>query len=200
MDPYAFDASVSNGEYSIIAGIDEAGRGPLAGPVVAAAVILGSTRIDGLRDSKKVPEAERKELFSQIMSTCRVGIGTAGADIIDSINILNATKKAMFDAVNCLGVVPELLLVDAVTIPGISIQQAAFIRGDNKSACIAAASIIAKVTRDRIMQEYHSEYPAYGFNKHKGYGTKEHMDRLREHGPCLIHRRSFEPVKSQAFF
>jgi ribonuclease HII len=134
------------------------------------------------------------------MSTCRVGVGTAGADFIDSVNILNATKRAMLDAVNSLEVLPELLLIDALTIPGISVKQVAFIKGDAKSACIAAASIIAKVTRDRIMMEYHAEYPMYGFNNHKGYGTKEHMDRLREHGPCPIHRRSFEPVKSQVFF
>jgi ribonuclease HII len=200
MDPYAFDEAAGNGEFSIIAGIDEAGRGPLAGPVVAAAVVLGSARIDGLRDSKKVPEAEREKLFSLIMSTSRVGVGTVGADVIDSINILNATKRAMLEAVTCLVVVPELLLVDALTIPGISVQQMPFIKGDAKSACIAAASIIAKVTRDRIMIAYHAEYPHYGFNHHKGYATKEHMDKLREHGPCPIHRRSFSPVRAQMLF
>jgi ribonuclease HII len=200
MDPYAFDEAAGNGEFSIIAGIDEAGRGPLAGPVVAAAVILGSARIEGLRDSKKVPEAERETLYKQIMSTSRVGVGTVGADVIDSINILNATKKAMFVAVTNLGLIPQLLLIDALTIPGLSSPQIAFIKGDDKSACIAAASIIAKVTRDRIMMEYHAEYPHYGFNKHKGYATKEHMDKLREHGPCPIHRRSFEPVRAQTLF
>jgi ribonuclease HII len=200
MDPYAFDESVGNGEYFVIAGVDEAGRGPLAGPVVAAAVILGGPRIEGLRDSKKVPFAERETLFNQIMLSSRVGVGIVGADIIDSINILNATKKAMFEAVTSMGTIPELLLIDALTIPGISTQQMPFIKGDAKSACIAAASIIAKVTRDRIMMDYHDEYPHYGFSNHKGYGTKEHMAKLREHGPCPIHRRSFEPVKSQMFF
>jgi ribonuclease HII len=198
MDPYAFDEAAAGGEFSIIAGIDEAGRGPLAGPVVAAAVILGGGRIEGLRDSKKVPEAERETLFSCIMSTCRVGIGIVAADEIDRINILNATKKAMFDAVTDLGTIPQLLLVDALTIPGIPAQQKPFIKGDDKSACIAAASIIAKVTRDGIMKAYHSEYPEYGFDRHKGYGTKAHLAALGKYGPCPIHRRSFDPVRSMA--
>jgi ribonuclease HII len=200
MDPYAFDELAANGKFSIIAGIDEAGRGPLAGPVVAAAVILGRDRIAGLRDSKKIPETEREALFGLIVSAASVGIGIVAADEIDRINILNATKKAMFEAVSGLGKTPELVLTDAVTIPGLSIPQVPFIKGDDKSACIAAASIIAKVTRDRIMLRYHAEYPHYGFNNHKGYATKEHLDKLREYGPCPIHRKSFEPVREQTLF
>jgi ribonuclease HII len=200
MDPYAFDEAAANGEFSVIAGVDEAGRGPLAGPVVAAAVILGGDRINGLRDSKKVPGPEREELYRQILLYSRVGTGIVGAEEIDEINILNAAKKAMFNAVSALGVIPELLLVDALIIPGVSSRQLPIIKGDDKSACIGAASIIAKVTRDRIMLQYHDEYPHYGFNNHKGYATKEHMDKLREYGPCPIHRRSFEPVRVQKLF
>jgi ribonuclease HII len=200
MDPYAFDEAAANGEFSVIAGVDEAGRGPLAGPVVAAAVILGGNRINGLRDSKKVPAQEREELYRQILLYSRVGTGIVGAKEIDAINILNAAKKAMFDAVSALGVIPELLLVDALIIPAVSSRQLPIIKGDDKSACIAAASIIAKVTRDRIMLQYHAEYPRYGFNNHKGYATKEHLDKLREYGPCPIHRRSFEPVRAQKLF
>jgi ribonuclease HII len=200
MDPYAFDEAAAKGEFSIIAGIDEAGRGPLAGPVVAAAVILSQGRIEGLRDSKKISRTEREALFGLIMSTACVGVGIIAADEIDRINILNATKKAMFEAVTNLGLIPQLLLIDALTIPGISTRQMPFIKGDDKSACIGAASIIAKVTRDRIMLQCHAEYPHYGFNNHKGYATKEHLNKLKEYGPCPIHRRSFEPVRSQTLF
>lgn len=202
MDPYSFDESAGNGEFSIIAGVDEAGRGPLAGPVVAAAVILDrSMRISGIRDSKKVPEAEREELYALILSSARVGVGIVDIDEIDRINILNAAKKAMFQAVTNLDgrqelLSPVLILVDALTIPGIKTRQIPIIKGDAKSACIAAASIIAKVTRDRIMTEYHAAFPHYGFHNHKGYATKEHLECLRLHGPCPIHRKSFYPVMS----
>ena len=199
MDPYEFDESAANGEFSIIAGVDEAGRGPLAGPVVAAAVILDrSIKISGVRDSKKVPQAEREELYAIILSLGRVGIGIASAENIDRINILNATKKAMYDAVAELGVLPELLLIDALTIPNIQTRQMPVIKGDAKSASIGAASIMAKVTRDRIMMEYHATYPCYGFNRHKGYATKEHLECLKKYGPCPIHRKSFYPVMSLA--
>ena len=197
MDPYEFDEAVANGEFSIIAGVDEAGRGPLAGPVVAAAVILDiRTKIHGVRDSKKVPEAEREELYQFILSVSLVGVGIIGPEEIDSVNILNATKRAMFDAVDALGARPELLLIDALTIPNIRTKQMPIIKGDAKSACIAAASIIAKVTRDRIMLQYHSDYPQYGFDKHKGYATRQHLENLRKYGPCPIHRKSFYPVMS----
>jgi ribonuclease HII len=199
MDPYEFDESAANGAFSIIAGVDEAGRGPLAGPVVAAAVILDrSIKISGVRDSKKIPQAEREELYAIILSLGRVGIGIANAEKIDRINILNATKKAMYDAVAELGVLPELLLIDALTIPNIQTRQMPIIKGDDKSASIGAASIMAKVTRDRIMMEYHAVYPCYGFNRHKGYATREHIECLRKYGPCPIHRKSFYPVMSLA--
>ncbi len=197
MDPYAFDASAVKGKFAVVAGIDEAGRGPLAGPVVAAAVILDrKKKIKGIRDSKKVPEAEREELYELIMSSSRVGVGIVGADEIDRINILNATKKAMCNAVADLGEVPELLLIDALSLPNIKTEQMSIIKGDAKSASIAAASIIAKVTRDRIMMEYHQTYPCYGFDNHKGYATKKHLESIAKHGPCPIHRRSFAPVMS----
>ncbi len=197
MDPYEFDESAGNGEFSIIAGVDEAGRGPLAGPVVAAAVILDRRiKIGGVRDSKQVPEAEREKLYQLILSSSRVGVGTADTGEIDRINILNATKKAMYDAVVNLGAFPELLLIDALIIPNIETRQMPIIKGDCKSASIAAASIIAKVTRDRIMMQYHEAYPEYGFDKHKGYATKRHLESLRRYGPSPIHRKSFYPVMS----
>lgn len=197
MDPYEYDESAGNGEFIVIAGVDEAGRGPLAGPVVAAAVILDRTRkISGVRDSKKVPEAERNELYEMILSSGSVGIGIVDAGEIDRINILNATKKAMSIAVAGLGSPPELLLIDALTIPGIETRQIPIIRGDAKSASIAAASIIAKVTRDRLMAEYHILFPEYGFGSHKGYATRQHIEVLHRRGPCPIHRKSFYPVMS----
>jgi len=171
--------------------------GPLAGPVVAAAVILDrSIKISGVRDSKRIPQAEREELYEIILSVGRVGIGVADEEKIDRLNILNATKKAMFDAVAELGVLPELLLIDALTIPNIQTRQLPIIKGDAKSASIGAASIIAKVTRDRIMLAYHAVYPCYGFNRHKGYATREHLECLMKYGPCPIHRKSFYPVMS----
>jgi ribonuclease HII len=197
MDPYDYDESAGNGEFHVIAGVDEAGRGPLAGPVVAAAVVLDrGCRIKGVRDSKKIPEAEREELYGLIMSSGRVGIGMADAEEIDRINILNATKQAMRRAVYNLGILPELILIDALTIPGISAHQIPIIKGDAKSASIAAASIIAKVTRDRIMMKFHDDFPWYCFNNHKGYATREHLECLKKHGPCPIHRKSFYPVMS----
>ncbi|HMK61576.1 MAG TPA: ribonuclease HII [Dissulfurispiraceae bacterium] len=197
MDPYDYDESAGNGEFSVIAGVDEAGRGPLAGPVVAAAVVLDKgQRISGLRDSKKVPEAERETLYRIILSSGMVSVGVIDADEIDRINILNATKKAMHLAVMGLESIPELLLIDALTIPGVSVKQIPIIKGDAKSASIAAASIIAKVTRDRMMMDYHATFPQYGFDHHKGYATRKHLECLKLHGPCPIHRKSFHPVIS----
>lgn len=186
-------------EFELIAGIDEAGRGPLAGPVVAAAVILPKDRpILYVNDSKQLSEKKREELFPVIMTEAvAVGVGMAGPELIDEINILQATYEAMRHAVadlirpNGSAVIPDLLLNDAVRIPGLPMRQVPIIKGDAKSCSIAAASIIAKVTRDRIMREYDSIYPEYGFAKHKGYGSKEHIEALRSYGPCPIHRRSF---------
>ncbi len=181
------------GDYHFICGIDEAGRGPLAGPVVAGAVILPKDDpILYLNDSKKLSEKKRAMLYEEIMAcAAAVGVGMASHTRIDEINILQATYEAMRAAVKNLPVKPEILLNDAVTIPEVDIPQVPIIKGDAKSVSIAAASIIAKVTRDRIMVEYDKEFPGYGFAGHKGYGTKAHIEALKELGPSPIHRRTF---------
>ena len=178
---------------SLICGVDEAGRGPLAGPVAAGAVILPKDcMILYLNDSKKLSEKRREELFWEIREKAvSYSVGIVGPERIDEINILQATYEAMCQAVSGLGVVPDLLLNDAVTIPELAIPQVPIIKGDAKSVSIAAASILAKVTRDHLMEEYDRQFPQYGFAKHKGYGTAAHVAALREFGPCPIHRRSF---------
>lgn len=196
MDLYRYDEALIKDGASIIAGIDEAGRGPLAGPVVAAAVILRRMEVfDGLRDSKKVPPNERKRLFWELL--CRsvdIGVGIVEAETIDRINILNATKSAMAMAVRDLSIKPDLLVIDAVKLNSSGIGQVSIIKGESKSASIAAASIIAKVVRDGIMEHYEEIYPEYGFAKHKGYATSLHINRIALHGPCPIHRKSFKKV------
>lgn len=179
--------------FSHICGIDEVGRGPFAGPVVAAAVILPKDcDILYLNDSKKVSAKKREALYDEIYEKAvAVGIGMVSEKVIDEINILNATYEAMRMAVSKLSVVPDLLLNDAVTIPGIDIEQVPIIKGDAKSASIAAASIVAKVTRDRMMEEYDQIYPQYQFAKNKGYGTKAHIEAIKEAGICDLHRRTF---------
>lgn len=176
-----------------ICGIDEVGRGPLAGPVVAGAVILPKDeKILYLNDSKKLSEKKREELYDVIMEKAvATGIGEVSWKVIDEINILNATYEAMRIAISKLKVTPDILLNDAVTIPKVSIRQIPIIKGDAKSASIAAASIIAKVTRDRMMVEYDKAYPEYGFAGNKGYGSAEHIAALKKYGPTPIHRRSF---------
>lgn len=176
-----------------ICGIDEVGRGPLCGPVVASAVILPKDcQILYLNDSKKLSEKKREELYDVIMEQAiAVGVGMASPQRIDEINILQATYEAMRQAISALKVKPAVLLNDAVTIPGVEIPQIPIIKGDAKSVSIAAASIIAKVTRDRMMVEYDRIYPGYDFASNKGYGTKAHMEALRTVGPCEIHRRTF---------
>jgi ribonuclease HII len=186
----------------LLAGIDEAGRGPLAGPVVAAAVVLPpSIIINGLKDSKQTTENERIRLFWEIISCALdVGVGIVTADIIDKINILNAAKQAMADAVKDLTLKPDILMIDAVRLPDMGIAQSSIIKGESISASIAAASIVAKVTRDDIMSDYHEKYPRYAFREHKGYCTKKHVELLRMHGPCPIHRKSFQvPVAGLPF-
>ena len=180
-------------QYSYICGIDEAGRGPLAGPVVAGAVILPrGCEILHLNDSKKLSAARREELYDEIMEKAvSVGVGMASPARIDEINILQATYEAMRQAVDSLSTEPELLLNDAVTIPEMTIPQVPIIMGDAKSVSIAAASIIAKVTRDRLMIQYDDILPGYGFAQNKGYGSKEHIEALKSLGPTPIHRRSF---------
>lgn len=176
-----------------VAGIDEAGRGPLAGPVVAAAVILPKDIfLPFLNDSKKVTEKRRDVLFDQIkQEAIAYGIGIASNALIDEINISQATYEAMREAISKLNKTPDILLVDAVHIPGISIKQVGIVKGDAKSVNIAAASILAKVTRDRLMLEYDKIYPEYGFASNKGYGTAKHIEALKACGACDIHRRSF---------
>jgi ribonuclease HII len=176
-----------------ICGIDEVGRGPLAGPVVAGAVILpADCLILYLNDSKKLSEKRREEVFTEIKEKAvAFGLGYASPARIDEINILNATYEAMREAIAALAVVPQILLNDAVTIPAVDIKQVPIVGGDGKSVSIAAASIIAKVTRDRLMREYDEVFPGYGFAAHKGYGTAAHIAALRELGPCPIHRRTF---------
>ncbi len=176
-----------------IAGVDEAGRGPLAGPVVAAAVVLRpGTMIEGIDDSKLIPEDEREKLFSMITAKAAAfGVGIVGHDEIDRINILEATYRAMHAAVESLPVQPEFLLIDGNSFPATSCSCRTIVKGDARSISIGAASIVAKVTRDRLMREYHCIYPEYGFDRHKGYGTAAHLEALRIHGPCPIHRKTF---------
>ena len=176
-----------------IAGMDEAGRGPLAGPVVAACVILPPGFLaDGVNDSKKVAPEKREKLYIIIMNEAlSVGIGIIDEQTIDRINILNATKMAMVDAYKKLSLKPDILLVDALKLDEIDIEQSNIIKGDTLSISIASASIIAKVTRDRIMTEYDGLYPEYGFAKHKGYATADHLKAIRQFGVCAIHRKTF---------
>ncbi len=179
-----------------IAGVDEAGRGPLAGPVVAAAVILPlDTLISGLNDSKALSEKRRAELFETIHNTAlAIGVGKASPQEIDKYNIRNATHQAMCEALTALSISPDRVLIDGNAIPGSPFPEQAVIGGDRASLSIAAASVIAKVTRDRLMIDYHAQYPAYGFASHKGYGSADHLAALQKHGPCPIHRQSFQGV------
>jgi ribonuclease HII len=181
-----------------IAGLDEAGRGPLAGPVVASAVILPKDLVlPGLRDSKKLTALQRDRFFEEINGCATaVGVGRVDPEVIDRINILKATHLAMTRALNHLTVVPDYLLIDALTLPGLQTPQKALIRGDDLSQTIAAASVIAKVTRDRLMLEYDLLYPEYHFRSHKGYGTAEHLEALERFGPCPIHRMTFRRVRA----
>lgn len=180
-------------DFHCICGVDEAGRGPFAGPVIAGAVVLPvGLKIEGLNDSKQVSAKRREELYEEILEKAiSVGLGLSSPDRIDEVNILQATYEAMQHAVEDLDVVPDLLLNDAVTIPQIPIKQVGIIKGDARSLSIAAASIMAKVTRDRLMVEFAELYPEYGFEKNKGYGSEQHRMALKKYGPCPIHRHTF---------
>ena len=190
-----FENELYNNEINFIAGIDEVGRGPLVGPVVTAAVILPKDFYDErINDSKKLTEKKRELLYDDIMENAlSVGIGISSPEVIDEINILNATKKAMIEAINNLSIKPEHLLIDAVKLD-IDIPQTSIIKGDAKSQSISSASIIAKVTRDRMMVELDKKYPMYDFKHNKGYGTKKHIEALYKYGPLKEHRKSFAPV------
>lgn len=178
--------------------MDEAGRGPLAGPVVASAVIVRDfsfSRLSCVNDSKKMTPGARELAFYEIAQKCVVGISIIGHEVIDEINIFQASMRAMREAVAGLGVLPDCLLVDGPHKPGVATRQVPIKGGDAHSFSIACASIVAKVTRDRLMLDYDKIYPEYGFKSHKGYGTQEHFEALDKYGPCGIHRMSFEPVR-----
>ncbi|MEY2684080.1 MAG: Ribonuclease [Pseudomonadota bacterium] len=181
----------------LVAGVDEAGRGPLAGAVVAAAVILDDrVLIPGLADSKKLSALQRDRLYDVIRAKALCcSVAEASVEEIDRLNILQATLLAMRRAVEGLRLKPALVLVDGNRLPVLDVRAEAIVKGDAKVAAISAASILAKVTRDRQLLDHHAAYPAYGFDRHKGYGTADHLQALREHGPCPLHRRSFAPVQ-----
>jgi ribonuclease HII len=186
--------------YSLIAGMDEAGRGPVAGPVVAGLIILPKNLsgpwVKDIRDSKVMTRLQREDVFAHLQGEA-LGFqsGAASALEIDELGIVPATRLAMTRALNSLALLPQYLLLDAFPLPGVDIPQSAIIKGDATCLSIAAASVVAKVTRDRMMVELDTQFPGYGFAKHKGYGTGEHIRRLEELGPCPIHRFSFEPIK-----
>lgn len=194
MPDYEFEKAAVNSGFSCICGVDEAGRGPLAGPVCAAAVILPEgVVIEGLDDSKKLTEKKRERLYDIIKQTAvaySVAYGTL--EEIETVNILEATYLAMNRAIEGLTVKPDFALIDGNRVPrGIKIPCETIVKGDSKSMSVAAASVLAKVTRDRLMLEYDKKYPEYNFKKHKGYGTKEHTELIKQYGPCEIHRLSF---------
>ena len=198
MDLTLLEREIRMQGYRRIAGVDEAGRGPLAGPVVAAACIIPEgVSFSGIDDSKKLSPAKRASLFAQIVSHSEVdyGIGIVDSDCIDKINILQATFRAMLFAIGRLSSPPDFLLVDGPYLPSIAIPGKGIIRGDSLSQSIAAASILAKCVRDQIMDQVDAEWPLYGFKKHKGYGTRSHLEAIAKLGPCPIHRKSFAPMK-----
>jgi ribonuclease HII len=194
---YQYETRYFDKGYTLIAGTDEVGRGPLAGPVVASAVILDPlSLIEGLNDSKQLSIKKRNVLYDQIMTHAKaVNTIFLGPKVIDEINIYQASKKAMIDAINSLEITPEVVLSDAMPLRIEGMINEAIIKGDTLSASIAAASIVAKVERDRYMVRMSKNYPKYGFEKHKGYPTKQHLKALKEFGPCPIHRTSYAPVR-----
>ena len=198
MPDYSIEDELIKSGYTHVAGIDEAGRGPLAGPVIAAAVILPKDFPDiGLNDSKRLSAKRRETIYNMITdsnSNVIWGFAVVDQDIIDEINILNATYEAMRLAALSLSLKPDYVIIDGKPIKNCPFRNHSIVKGDSKSLSISAASVIAKVERDRIMLKYSNEFPLYAFDRHKGYGTKVHMDALKEHGPCRIHRKSFAPV------
>lgn len=204
MDMLRYEKEVWKSGLFFIAGIDEAGRGPLAGPVVAAAVAFdreplengGAETFAGLTDSKALSEKRRDCFFERLQgcSFARIGCAVIGPEIIDEINILQATWRGMAEAVAQISPLPDLALVDGRPVRGLPCKSQSIVKGDAQSLSIAAASIIAKVTRDRLMLQIDSQFPQYGFARHKGYGTQEHLDAIRRHGPCMHHRKTFRPI------
>ena len=207
VDRFAFEREIASSGVRSIAGVDEAGRGPLAGPVVAAAVVLPEEwlreglpdELEGLNDSKQLTPAQREKFFEVIIrrKDVRFGIASIESALVDALNILRATHRAMAEALEKLQPPPAHVLVDGLRVKSLLFPQTPIVKGDAKSYSIAAASVLAKVTRDRMMMEYHQQWPAYGFAEHKGYGTPQHLSALAAHGPCPIHRRSFAPLKAE---
>jgi len=197
---WEFESEARAKGFSLIAGVDEVGRGPLAGPVVAGAVILPEDfDCTGINDSKKLNAEQRTKAYERIMADATaVGFGIIGPSVIDEINILRATHIAMKSALNNLGVVCDFVFVDGLPVQGLCANCTALVKGDSRCVSIAAASIVAKVTRDRMMQELDLEYPQYGFAAHMGYGTREHIEAIQKHGPCPHHRMSFAPIKQES--
>ncbi len=197
MPDLVYEKEKRSAGYLRVAGIDEAGRGPLAGPVAAAAVVLPEGFSHGLlNDSKKLTARRREQLYEELTGAddIRWALSYGEVEEIDSVNILKSTHAAMQRAARALDPAPDYCLIDGLPVPGFPIDSEGIVKGDAKSLSIAAASIIAKVSRDRLMIAYADEYPEYGFERHKGYGTKQHLEALRKHGPCPIHRQSFAPV------
>jgi len=195
---YSFETAYYNKNVYAVAGVDEAGRGPVAGPVMIGAVILPPYwECPGLNDSKKLSPQKRDMLYDKIMADAIAVSCIAKSEAeIDALDIYHATQRGMYEAVAALKVAAAAVLVDAMPLPDLAVPHESIIKGDSRSASIAAASIIAKVTRDRLMIEYDGQYPQYGFAIHKGYLTQRHVDAIQQYGPCPIHRRSFEPIKS----
>jgi ribonuclease HII len=201
MPDFSHEIGLAARGFPRVAGVDEAGRGPLAGPVAAAAVILPSSFSCALLDdSKKLTKRRREILYEEITANPDIiwAVAMVGPEEIDGINILRATHKAMALALGSLAETPDIALVDGLPVKGLPVPHEALVKGDGLSFSIAAASVIAKVTRDRFMERIDSEFPAYGFARHQGYGTREHLEALRKHGPCRHHRRSFQPVSQLA--
>ena len=197
--PYRHEGQAWRAGFTRVAGVDEAGRGPLAGPVVAAAVVVTPEhRVRGVCDSKLLTAERREELYAVIHERAlAIGVAIVDHETIDRVNILQATRLAMLDALRRLPVAPELIITDFVALPDLPCPQKNLVDGDARCGSVAAASIVAKVTRDRIMHEMHAQFPEYGFAQHKGYATPDHLAALDQHGPCPIHRRSFAGVWRQ---
>lgn len=193
--PFEYEAALLRRDFRRVAGVDEAGRGPLAGPVVAAAVVFREMLCpEGVADSKALTQRQREAAFALITARCDWGVGIVGPQEIDRVNILRATHRAMAMALRALPEPADFALVDGLAVSGLPLPHQPIVRGESHSASIAAASIVAKVTRDRLMAALHEVYPQYGFDRNKGYGTAEHLRALKEYGPCPAHRRSFGPV------
>ncbi len=191
VDKFLYENQYKNKGYKLIAGVDEVGRGPLAGPVVCACCVMSDNIVEGVDDSKKLSKSKREKLYDQIIENALAySICEIDHNVIDEINILNATKNCMQNAINTLKIKPDVVFIDAVKLD-VNVETLSIIKGDAKSYTIGCASILAKVYRDRLMEEYSKIYQGYGFEKNSGYGTKQHIEKIKEIGPCQIHRKTF---------